>query len=158
MPDHHDTTPSSAGILSLSDGLAHSARDLILLLGRVSLGWIFMESGWRKLQDIAGFAATMPRRGLPIYMGYIAPPVEFIGGLMVLGGIATRYAALMLLAFTIVASVSSHAFWSYPANDMANRNLHYTHFWKNMSIKGGLILLFVTAAGKFSIDALLRRK
>ena len=103
MSDHHDTTPSSAGVLSLADGLAHSARDLLLLLGRVALGWIYMESGWRKLQDIPGFVATMPRRGLPDFLGYIAPPVEFIGGLMILAGFATRYAALLILLFTITA-------------------------------------------------------
>ena len=67
-------------LLSYTDGLAAQWRDFVLLLGRVLLGWIFVQSGWRKLMDIPGFVATMPRRGLPEVMGYIAPPVEFIGG------------------------------------------------------------------------------
>ena len=140
------------------DGLANSARDLLLLVARVAVGWIFMQSGFAKLQDIPAFVATMGRRGLPDVLGYVAPPVEFLGGVLVLAGCATRYAALMLLAFTIIASFSSHAFWSYPITDTVNRNLHFGQFWKNMTMKGGLLLLFVTGAGKYSIDALLRRK
>ena len=156
MPDHHDITPSSAGVLSLTDGIANSARDLLLLLGRVGLGWIYMESGWRKLQDIPGFVATMPRRGLPDFLGYVAPPVEFIGGVMILAGFATRYAALLILLFTIIATFSSHAFWAI--TELKDRAAQYGQFSKNLSMKGGLLLLFVTAGGKFSVDALLRRK
>lgn len=151
-------TPSSHPVLSYADGLAHSGRDVLLLAARVAVGWIYMESGWRKLNDMTGFVASMPRRGLPDFLGYVAPPLEFIGGLAILVGCATRYAALVMIAFTIVASVSSHAFWSYPANDMANRNLHYTHFWKNMTMKGGFLLLFITGAGRYALDALLRRR
>ena len=86
-------TPS---ILSHADHMAARSHDVLLLLGRVLLGWIFVTSGWRKLMDIPGFAATMPRRGLPEFLGYVAPPVEFIGGLMILFGVATRYAALLI--------------------------------------------------------------
>ena len=119
------------------------------------LGWIFMQSGWRKLQDIPAFAATMPRRGLPEFMGYIAPPLEFIGGLAILAGIGTRYAALVILLFTIIATFSSHAYWSYPP---AQQSSHASHFWKNVSMMGGILLLFVTAGGRLSLDWLLRRK
>lgn len=156
MPDHSDTAPSSHPALSYADGLANSSRDLLLLVARVAVGWIYMQSGWTKLMDMGAFAATMPRRGLPVFMGYVAPPVEFIGGVMILGGFATRYAALMILAFTIIASFSSHAYWSYTA--AAERAMHFTHFFKNLTMKGGLLLLFITGAGRFSLDAMLRRK
>jgi hypothetical protein len=51
------------------------------------LGWIFVMSGWGKLMNISGFAATMPRRGLPEFLGYIAPFVEFIGGVLLIVGL-----------------------------------------------------------------------
>ena len=155
MPDHYDPSPSSLPVLSHADGLANAGRDLFLLLGRVILGWIFVESGWRKLQDIPAFAATMGRRGLPEFLGYLAPPVEFIGGLMILAGFATRYMALLMLLFMVIATFSSHAYWKVPADQVATQ---YGQFWKNMTIKGGFILLFVVGAGKFSLDSLLRRK
>ncbi len=156
MPDHTDTQPSSHPALSYADGLASSARDLLLLIARVAVGWIFMQSGWAKLMDMASFAATMPRRGLPVFMGYVAPPVEFIGGVMILAGFATRYAALMILAFTIIASFSSHAFWAHTVP--AERAQHFTHFFKNLTMKGGLLLLFITGAGRYSLDTILRRR
>jgi uncharacterized membrane protein YphA (DoxX/SURF4 family) len=36
--------------------------------------------------------------------------------------------------------------------------MQLTQFWKNVSMMGGQMLLFVTAGGRFSADALLRRK
>jgi putative oxidoreductase len=145
-------TPS---ILSHADHMAARSHDVLLLLGRVLLGWIFVTSGWRKLMDIPGFAATMPRRGLPEFLGYVAPPVEFIGGLMILFGVATRYAALLILLFTIVATFSSHRYWDF--TDAAQRQQQNSHFWKNISMMGGQILLFLTGGGRYAFDRLLMR-
>jgi putative oxidoreductase len=33
-----------------------------------------------------------------------------------------------------------------------------SHFWKNVSIKGGLLLLFITGAGRLSLDRLLAKR
>ena len=138
-----------------ADHMAARSHDVLLLLGRVLLGWIFVTSGWRKLMDIPGFAATMPRRGLPEFLGYVAPPVEFIGGLMILFGVATRYAALLILLFTIVATFSSHRYWDF--TDAAQRQQQNSHFWKNVSMMGGQILLFLTGGGRYAFDRLLMR-
>jgi putative oxidoreductase len=142
-------------LLSCADRLAATWQDFLILCGRILLGWIFLQSGWRKLMDMPGFAKTMPRRDLPEFLGYIAPPVEVLCGALILLGAATRYAALLVLLFTIVATFSSHRYWNYPAAQQGNQA---SHFWKNVSMMGGQILLFVTAGGRYSIDALLRRK
>ena len=76
-------------------------------------------------------------------------------GLFIVIGLATRYSAFVILIFTIVASFSSHAYWTYPE---AQQAMQHTQFFKNLSMKGGLILLFITAGGKYSVDWLLRRK
>jgi putative oxidoreductase len=102
---------ASPSWLGCTDGIAAQWQDFLLLIGRVLLGWIFVSSGWRKLMDIPGFVKSMPRRDLPEFLGYIAPPVEFIGGLCLLLGFATRYASLVMLLFVIIASFSSHRFW-----------------------------------------------
>jgi putative oxidoreductase len=146
---------SASWILSRTDGLAQQSQDVLLLIARVLLGWIFVQSGWRKLMDIPGFAATMPRRGLPDFLGYVAAPVEFIGGLMILFGFATRYAALLILLFTIIATFSSHRYWDFA--DATQRQQQHTQFWKNISMMGGQVLLFLTGAGRYSVDRLLMR-
>jgi putative oxidoreductase len=147
--------PSSHSALSATDGFAAAWQDFLLLIGRVLIGWIFIQSGWRKLMDIPAFVQTMPRRDLPAFLGYVAPPVEFIGGLAILLGLATRYAALLILLFTIVATLSSHRWWNYPEAQQGNQ---HSHFFKNVSMMGGLVLLFVTGGGRFSLDRLLLRQ
>ncbi|HEY8579669.1 MAG TPA: DoxX family protein [Beijerinckiaceae bacterium] len=151
----HGGGPSSHPLLSHLDGVARSWSDLILLAGRVGVGWIFMQSGFRKIFDMAAVAKTYPARGLPEFMAYVATPIELAFGACLVLGFATRYAAFVIFVFTIVASFSSHAYWTYPE---AQRAMQHSHFWKNTSIKGGLLLLFVAGAGRWSLDALLRRK
>jgi putative oxidoreductase len=149
--------PESSGpwILSRTDGVAAASQDVLLVLGRVLLGWIFVQSGWRKLMDIPAFVATIPRRGLPDFLGYVAPPVEFVGGLFILFGLATRYTALLMLLFIIIASFSSHRYWTF--TDAAQLQQQHSHFWKNVSMMGGQVLLFLTGAGRYSVDRLLMR-
>lgn len=146
----------SSNYLTYIDGLAEQWRDFLLLVARVLIGWIFVASGWRKLMDIPGFVKTMPRRDLPELLGYIAPPVEFIGGVCLLLGFATRYAALVMLLFVIIASFSSHRYWNF--TDPAQYTNQNSHFWKNVAIKGGLVLLFITGAGRFALDRVLIKR
>ena len=60
-----------------------------------------------------------------------------------------------MLFFMIVASFSSHAYWSVPDAQRGNQT---AHFWKNISMMGGLVLLFITGAGRYSVDAVLGKK
>jgi putative oxidoreductase len=143
------------GYLSCTDKFAAQWQDFLLLVGRVLMGWIFVSSGWRKLMDIPGFVKTMPRRDLPDFLGYVAPPVEFVGGIFLIVGFATRYTSLVMLLFVIIATFSSHRYWNFPEAQQANQN---SHFWKNMSMKGGLVFLFITGAGRLAVDRMLARK
>ena len=86
---------------------------------------------------------------------YVAPPVEFIGGICLVLGLATRYAALVMLLFVIIATFSSHRYWTYPEAQQANQS---SHFWKNMALKGGLLFLFITGAGRYALDRVLARR
>ncbi len=72
-------TASSHPTLSYTDSLAASTSDTLLLIARILMGWIFVRSGLGKLMDINAFIASMPGRGLPGWLGYVAAPVEFFG-------------------------------------------------------------------------------
>lgn len=152
MSVQESRSPSSW--LNCADGIAATWRDFLLLVGRVLMGWIFISSGWRKLMDIPAFVASMPRRDLPNFLGYIAPPVEFIGGVCLVLGFATRYAAAVMLLFIIIATFSSHRWWNYPEAQRGNQS---SHFWKNVSMMGGTVLLFITGAGRYAVDAMLNK-
>ena len=58
-----DTTRSSHPALSMTDNVAMSTEDFLLLAGRILLAWIFLRSGWGKIGDIAGYSAGFPARG-----------------------------------------------------------------------------------------------
>ncbi len=135
--------------LPLSPGLA----DAMLLLARILLGYIFVLSGWGKLMGLAGFAASLERQGVPASYAFaiIGAAVEFAGGLALIIGIATRYAALALIVFTLAATGIAHRFWEF---DEAARRGQAINFNKNMAMVGGLLAMFVAGPGGFSLDRL----
>ena len=146
---------SSHPSLSHADSVAASMSDLILLVGRILLGWIFVRSGYGKIFDIPAYAATFPGRGLPTFLAYIAVPAEFFGGIALILGLATRYVVLVMIIFMLVATFSSHRYWEF--TDVAVRRAQDSSFYKNIAMLGGFLFLFVVGPGRFSLDAWLRR-
>jgi len=55
-------------------------QDIGLLVGRVLMGWIFVESGWRKLTGMDAFIASLVNRRVPYatMLGWIGAPVDGI--------------------------------------------------------------------------------
>lgn len=146
--------PSSHRFLSYADTVAAQWRDGLLLVARILAGLLYMQSGWEKLGHIPSFAATLARHGVPLLLGYLAPLVEFFGGVALILGFATRYTALLMILFTAAAAWTSHRYWTVPE---AARGRQFTQFWKNVTMIGGFLALFVTGGGRFSLDGLLRK-
>ena len=146
---------SSHPMLSYTDGLAASTQDFILLVARVLGGLYFMLSGWGKIMGLSGFVAGMTKQGVPEALAYIAPFVEFLAGLALMLGFATRYAALALFLFTVAAPLIAHRYWTFPAEQQRPQ---YMSFMKNITIMAGQLALFVTGAGRFSVDRWLSRR
>jgi putative oxidoreductase len=65
-------------------------------------------------------------------------------------GFKTRYAALLMIIFTLFAAFLSHSYWTL-ADPSVMRN-QMIHFWKDIAIIGGLLFLFVRGAGPLSVD------
>ena len=57
------TGNSSHPALSHADGLAANTSDLLLLVGRILLAWVFLRSGYGKLFDIGAVANSFRRAG-----------------------------------------------------------------------------------------------
>jgi putative oxidoreductase len=147
---------SSHPVLSHADGVAAGTSDILLLIGRILLGWIFVRSGYGKLFNIDAVAATFPPRGIPAFMAYISVPVEFFGGLALIFGLATRYVVMIMVVFTLVATFSSHRYWE--VTDLAARRVQDTNFYKNLAMLGGFFFLFVCGSGRLSLDGWLRKR
>ena len=74
-------------------------EDVVLLLGRVALGAIFVKSGLQKLMALSAFAASLASRGIPqsSTLAVIGALVEFAGGIMIVMGLRVRPASLMMI-------------------------------------------------------------
>lgn len=147
---------SSHHYLSYADGMAALWQDWLLLVSRVLVGWIFLSSGSLKVLNWSGFADRLiTNSGVPAPLAYAAPFIEFLGGLALVLGFASRYAALALIAFTIAATWTSHRYWIVP---IEQKQAQSTQFWKNVAIIGGILALFVTGPGRFSLDRWLSKR
>ena len=134
---------------------AEKLADSSLLLARFLLVLLFLIFGWQKLTGFSGTVAYMSQSGLPLPMlaAVIAVIMELFTGLALLFGLLTRPLAIALLVYTFATAIIGHPYWTMTgmAQFMAEIN-----FYKNISIMGGLLALFVTGAGKYSIDRFLK--
>ncbi len=154
MSTHASASRVYAG--DVGTGVVSTHGDTLLLVGRILLGGIFVVSGYGKLMGLAAFAASLEKNGVP-YASALAPVgacVEFFGGLAIVLGIEVRYAALLMIAFVIVATLISHRFWELQD---AARRAQATNFSKNVAIIGGFMLLCAAGGGRYAVEWLWRR-
>ena len=151
------STPSPNNALSCLDGVAAAATDLWLLVGRVLLGWLFLYSGYTKVMNIAGAQAylTNLKAPMPELLVYLSVSAEFGLGILLVLGIATRYASVLGMLFMIVATALAHRYWEYPAAAVVPQ---FTNFIKNVAIFGAMFYVFVTGPGRFSIDGMISKR
>jgi putative oxidoreductase len=154
-----DIMPSSHPALSKADDFAASSADISLLIGRVLLGLLFLFFGWSKLNGLGGFQTYLTNLGVPAssvgILSVLGACAEFIIGVTLVLGLATRYGALLCIVFLAIAVALAHRYWEYPA---AQQMAQYMNFMKGLSIMGGAFLLFVTGPGRFSVDAALAKR
>ena len=126
------------------------STNLQLLIGRVLLSIIFIMAGVSKLGSVAGTAGYMASMGIPLpgLTVWLVIALETLGGLAILLGFFTRYAAWALAAFCVASGYLGHF---QPEDQM-----QMTSFMKNLAMAGGFLALAAAGAGSFSIDA--RRK
>ena len=127
--------------------------DALLLVGRILLAGIFLMTVWFGSPNV-GYLTSMNVIS-PDVMSILARVVEWIVVISLILGLGTRYGALLGLAFVIIATVIAHRWWGYP---QPAQLVQYTFLTKNVAVAGGLLVLFVTGAGRFSVDVMLAGK
>jgi putative oxidoreductase len=85
--------------------LEHRLGWLPSSLARVTLGWIFVQSGWGKLHHLDQVVKFFSELAIPApqIQAPLAAGTEFVCGSLVLAGLATRVAALPLVVIMTVA-------------------------------------------------------
>jgi putative oxidoreductase len=146
-------TKSSHPLLSCTDGIAAGMSDILLLIARLLVAAVFLMTVWT-----GGPAATYLKSinfVAPDIMSTLAHIVEWIIVVTLVLGVATRYGALLAFAFVVIALVTAHLYWQFPA---AAQTLQYVFLSKDLSIAGGTLALFVAGGGRFSVDHMLAGK
>ena len=111
----------------------------IYAIFRVIAGFLFLWHGSQKL-----FGFPLPSHEMPVYIVFIAGPIEFFGGLLVMIGLWTRLAAF------ICSGEMAYAYWT----------VHGTHILLPLLNGGELaiifcfLFLFISARGSggYSVD------
>ena len=132
--------------------------NFIALLARILLAVLFVQGGYNKLfGGTAGTVAYMASHGIPfpniLVWGAIA--IELGVGLCLMAGLLTRWAALILAAYTLALGLIFHAYWLAPAADLRFERII---FFNHLSIIGGMLAFVAFGAGCFSLDAAMGRK
>lgn len=132
--------------------MLNALQNPLSLVGRLLLALLFLPAGISKIGGFAGTAGYIASKGLPMpsVAAALALVIEIVGGLALIVGFGTRWAALALALFTLVASVFFHNYWGVPAEQQMMQQLL---FFKNVAVIGGLLTLAAWGAGAWSVDA-----
>ncbi len=118
--------------------------------GRILIAPLFLLSGFHKITGFSSVAAIMAKVGMPFPEVFVIGAIAFeLGGaIMVLLGWHARWGALLLVLFTIPATLLFHNFW---AVDAAQYSGQLNHFMKNLAILGGLVYVMAAGSGPLSL-------
>ena len=121
-----------------------SVQPLGLLVFRLALGLVFFSHGYPKLaHSSVGMQAFFVQHGLPGYFVYISGVLEVFGGILLVLGLFTRGAALLLAIEMGVAIWKVHSGGGYLA-------VHDYEF--PLALATGCFALATVGAGMISLD------
>src|SRR5260221_5907869 len=136
--------------------------DTLSLLSRILLSAVFIAYGYLAFSDVGAWltfnqgalkrffdmvdGGTAPST----WFGYLIATIQLVGGLAILVGFRTRWVAYAFVAYLILVVFFAHNFWDMQG---AARGGNMAHFYKNLAIMGGFLLLALNGPGRYSVDA-----
>jgi putative oxidoreductase len=129
-------------------------NDELILAARLLLATLFLIFGCRKLRDYSGTVAQMVQLGVPtpVLAAVVSIFMELPVAFTVAIGAFTRFSAALMALYSLGTALIGHRYWTVKGADYVDS---LDGFYKDLSIMGGFLLLYITGAGKYSIDALL---
>ena len=78
-------------------------------LARVTVGWLFLQSGWGKVNHLPDIMSYFRELGIPVpeFQAPLAAGAELVCGTLLLVGLFTRLACVPLIVTMIVAIVTA---------------------------------------------------
>src|SRR5580698_7932848 len=121
------------------------------LFARITVGWVFLLSGWGKLHNLSQVTENFIGWGIPFphFFTPLTSGIEFLGGLFLLLGLFTRISA-GALGVTMIVAIKS-AKWADV--DSLETLLGFDEF-EYLAL---FLWLAIAGAGSFSLDYVLMR-
>jgi putative oxidoreductase len=120
--------------------------NLAALAGRILIALIFLQSGVEKFVHYSGTLHYMTQAGLPFpeFLLVASGVIEILAAVAIILGWKARWGALALVLWMIPVTLVFH-------NPAAGQDA-MIHFMKNVSMTGGLLLLFAFGPGALSVQ------
>lgn len=143
------------GLVSLGNrilDIAPSFSWLPPLLARITIGWVFFQSGLGKIGNIDRVIGFFTSLGLPApaFQAHLVAWTECLGGLLLIAGLATRLASIPLSIVMIVALRTALADDIDGFSTLAG-TMEYLYIVL-------MVWLMVAGPGKISLDTLVAGK
>ena len=116
--------------------------DILVLIGRILFGLLFLGSAAGHLTQTEGMAQYASAKGVPA----ARPLVQLtgvqilLGGVMVILGVWADLGALLLVVFLVATAFVMHGFWK--ADDPQERQMEQIQFLKDLALAGAALMLF----------------
>ena len=135
--------------------VASSLQSPFLLFVRLYWGWQLAESGWGKLHNIDKVTEFFTSLGLPApgFTAHFIASLEFVGGILLILGLASRLNALALTINMIMAYITADH--DALISIFSNPDKFYAAAPYTFLIASLVILIF--GPGLFSLDAAIAR-
>ena len=128
-------------------------NDELILAARLLLAMLFLIFGWRKVRDYSGTVSQMVQVGVPMpVLGTVVSIFMELRAFAVAIGVFTQPSAALMALYALGTALIGHHYWTVKGSDYVDS---LEGFYKDLSIMGGFLLMCITGAGKYSIDALL---
>ena len=130
-------------------------KDITDLIGRLFLSAIFFFEAIDTSTSRIATYALMNRYGFTWQQDFLYNAAIFVlvlGAILVAIGYRTGFGATLILIYWLPITFTVYSFWMASET---HRNFELMMFMKNLAIAGGLLILAVNGAGKFSIKRLL---
>lgn len=129
-------------------------KDIADLIGRILIAFIFLFEAYDSLKYFKHTKTVMASYGItwqPDFLLTATIFALFLGGTLILIGYRTGFGAFLVLLYWVPVTFIVHSFWNDPPEIHRQESIS---FMKNMAILGGVIMIWVNGAGRYSIKRL----
>lgn len=126
-------------------------KAILDLMGRFFLSAIFLYEAVDSFIYFEKTQEKMTLYGITWQQDFLLTGSIFamvLGGVLILTGYRAGFGAFLLLCYFLPLTLILHAFWNYPTDERRGQAIQLMH---DLAICGGLLLVLVNGAGKYSI-------